>query len=324
MAALTSVPPLLPPPRIRSRERNSSTRQRAVSDISPGESWLTAGLHHARYSEPGADARSLLSGPISVRSAETGPSASGKRKPRSATGPTHSNGTTPRGESSLMDRVMSNSSTAPSSLTSASLALSQSQSLSFSQSLTPRASAPAPIADVVSTRYAGLGIGTNGNGLAMPPPPTHPSRRPPRDRGPSTSLSASRPASSDVTSLIPGHPNPLLPAKSPASYSVSASPAGDHYLPTSRPLTLSQAQAAGVGGTGTGSALGSSPYVSIFSTRYSGGPHDGDESDDEETGARDYTVIENDWRGGHVVGPEPFRRGRWDSLKGAINHLGRR
>jgi hypothetical protein len=48
--------------------------------------------------------------------------------------------------------------------------------------------------------------------------------------------------------------------------------------------------------------MSASPFVSIFSSRYSGHPHDGGESDDTDEEPQRYTVIENDWRGGHVVG----------------------
>jgi len=71
----------------------------------------------------------------------------------------------------------------------------------------------------------------------------------------------------------------------------------------------------------------SSPNISIFSNRYSGNPHDGGDSDDEEDAPRQYTLVENDWRGGHVVdpGPDVFKKGgKWGQLKGAIGHIGRR
>ncbi|WWD04900.1 hypothetical protein V865_002971 [Kwoniella europaea PYCC6329] len=48
--------------------------------------------------------------------------------------------------------------------------------------------------------------------------------------------------------------------------------------------------------------MGISPYVSIFSNRYQPKvPLNDDDSDDENDNTREYTVIENDWRGGHVV-----------------------
>jgi len=69
----------------------------------------------------------------------------------------------------------------------------------------------------------------------------------------------------------------------------------------------------------------SSQYISVFSNRYSAHPHDGDDSDDEEHGQTSYTVIENDWRGGHVIDSEGFKKaGRWGHFKDAIGKVGRR
>jgi hypothetical protein len=124
----------------------------------------------------------------------------------------------------------------------------------------------------------------------MPPPPIHPSRLPP-------------------IAPIAGHPSTAnFPAKSPSSYSASALSPNTNVRPTTQAHT---------------GAPGTSPYVSTFSNRLAV-PHDGGESDESEPEGRGYTVIENDWRGGHVVQQqEPFRRGRWNSLKGAI-HIGRK
>ncbi|RXK41578.1 hypothetical protein M231_01077 [Tremella mesenterica] len=70
----------------------------------------------------------------------------------------------------------------------------------------------------------------------------------------------------------------------------------------------------GVGGGRNGEGgtkqLSLSPHVSTFSTRYTRGPHDDVDSDDSESEPRGYTVIENDWRGGHVVRPEGMKK-RW-------------
>ena len=67
-----------------------------------------------------------------------------------------------------------------------------------------------------------------------------------------------------------------------------------------------------------GSGMSGSPYVSIFSNRFSA-PGDGDDSDDEEQQEQNYTLIENDWRGGHVVDPESFeKKKKWGHLKGAF------
>jgi len=70
----------------------------------------------------------------------------------------------------------------------------------------------------------------------------------------------------------------------------------------------------------------SSPYVSIFSHRYSGQPLDGDDSDDEEQTSTALTVVENDWRGTRgVPSDEGFeRKGRWGQFKGAIGKVGHR
>ena len=75
--------------------------------------------------------------------------------------------------------------------------------------------------------------------------------------------------------------------------------------------------------------MSASPYVSIFSSKYSGAPHDGGDSDDTDTEPTRYTVIENDWRGGHVVKDQPIsdkdlKRNKWGQIKGAIEHLGRK
>ncbi|WVQ72866.1 hypothetical protein IAR50_002427 [Cryptococcus sp. DSM 104548] len=44
-----------------------------------------------------------------------------------------------------------------------------------------------------------------------------------------------------------------------------------------------------------------SPYASLFSHKFTGTPLNDDESEDEEAERQNYTVIENDWRGGRVV-----------------------
>lgn len=74
--------------------------------------------------------------------------------------------------------------------------------------------------------------------------------------------------------------------------------------------------------------MSASPYVSIFSSRYSGHPHDGGDSDDSDSEPQRYTVIENDWRGGHIVDnkidADGLKRNKWGQFKGAIGHLGRK
>jgi len=70
-----------------------------------------------------------------------------------------------------------------------------------------------------------------------------------------------------------------------------------------------------------------SPHISIFSSHYSGHPRDGGDSDDEEQEQRNYMLIENDWRGGHIVGPDlelAKKSGKWGHFKGAIGQFGRR
>lgn len=66
-----------------------------------------------------------------------------------------------------------------------------------------------------------------------------------------------------------------------------------------------------------------SPHVSVFSSRYSGAPHDGDESDDSDAEPQTYTVIENDWRGGHVVNPDAWKKERKWGV-GGLKAMGRK
>jgi hypothetical protein len=75
--------------------------------------------------------------------------------------------------------------------------------------------------------------------------------------------------------------------------------------------------------------MSASPYVSIFSSRYSGHPHDGGDSDDTDSEPQRYTVVENDWRGTakdklDKIDHEGMKRNKWGQLKGAIGHLGRK
>jgi len=74
--------------------------------------------------------------------------------------------------------------------------------------------------------------------------------------------------------------------------------------------------------------MSASPYVSIFSSRYSGHPHDGGDSDDSDSEPQRYTVVENNWgsAAGKVdkIDPEGMKRNKWGQLKGAIGHLGRK
>ena len=76
--------------------------------------------------------------------------------------------------------------------------------------------------------------------------------------------------------------------------------------------------------------LGKSPAVSILSRPEYTGPIDGDDSDDTAAASQRvrYTMIENDWRGGHVVVPIPpeldRKKNHWKSfnVKGAIGKVG--
>jgi hypothetical protein len=73
--------------------------------------------------------------------------------------------------------------------------------------------------------------------------------------------------------------------------------------------------------------MSASPYVSIFSSRYSGHPHDGGDSDDSDSEPQRYTVVENGWAAAHKadkVDHEGAKRNKWGQLKGAIGHLGRK
>jgi hypothetical protein len=73
--------------------------------------------------------------------------------------------------------------------------------------------------------------------------------------------------------------------------------------------------------------MSASPYVSIFSSRYSGHPHDGGDSDDSDSEPQRYTVVENDWKGTNKadkIDHDGMKRNKWGQLKGAIGHLGRK
>ncbi|KAK8858552.1 hypothetical protein IAR55_002781 [Kwoniella newhampshirensis] len=70
-------------------------------------------------------------------------------------------------------------------------------------------------------------------------------------------------------------------------------------------------------GSGSAPGVAMSPYTSIFSHRYSNTPLNDDESDDEEQEGRQYTVIENDWRGARVVGPEALAMAAAGAVSGS-------
>nr|ODO01025.1 hypothetical protein L204_01750 [Cryptococcus depauperatus CBS 7855] len=67
-----------------------------------------------------------------------------------------------------------------------------------------------------------------------------------------------------------------------------------------------------------------SSYVSIFSHRFSNIPLNDDDSDDEEQECRPYTIIENDWRGGHIISDEEYMAGlekkKWGLKRLARHH----
>lgn len=216
MAALTSIPPAFPSSL--ASNRSSTMRQRATSS----ESWLTAGAQSRplTFSEVERDKHPNISGPLPLKSSDSiyTPSLSNVKGRNKA----------PTVGSSIRSVSYKSAQLAPS--------ISPSRAMSHGSG---SAKAPAPIADVVSTRYAG-----------MSPPPHVP--QPPR--------------------LDP-----------------------------------------------------TSPYRSIFSNnRYSGQPHDGDDSDDNEAVGQGLTVVENDWRG-RVVPDDTFeRKGRWGQFKGAIGKVGHR
>nr|XP_019045605.1 hypothetical protein I302_05996 [Kwoniella bestiolae CBS 10118]OCF24535.1 hypothetical protein I302_05996 [Kwoniella bestiolae CBS 10118] len=88
--------------------------------------------------------------------------------------------------------------------------------------------------------------------------------------------------------------------------------------------------APGVGSSNTATPMGISSYVSIFSNRYQPKvPLNDDDSDDENDNNREYTVIENDWRGGHVVRPDELglstgNEGVGGKKKWGLKRLGRK
>ena len=215
MMALTALPPISPSSTSSHRSRS---RPRAATYA---DSWLNAGPSQ-RHSgeEPDIDHHPDISSPMPMSSSSLVPPH--RKKPVSV------RTNTSRPQSSMLRYGTPASRTMSRSLSPIALRLG-----SESQPHSPR-TAPAPIADVVSTRFQGT------------PPP----------------------------------------------------------IPTQSALP---------------------PHISIFSNRYSGLPHDGGDSDDDEHEQRNYMLIENDWRGGHVVGRDVSKKGgKWGQFKGAIGHIGRR
>lgn len=221
MAALTALPPTFPSSLSSAGGRNP--RARTASN----DSWLTPGQPTRRATSllhPETDAHSAVAGPRSVRSSD---SIHARSKPR--LGPLE-------GSSLRQSATRASSIVEGASLTPVNSALRKTSAPSRT---TSRATVPAPIADVVSTRYAGMS------------PPPH---------------------------------APVPPRLDPTS-----------------------------------------PYISIFSNRYGGSPHDGDDSDDNEQPQQNLTVVENDWRTRMSVPEEGFeRKGRWGQLKGAMGRKGRK
>ncbi|ORX40143.1 hypothetical protein BD324DRAFT_616516 [Kockovaella imperatae] len=130
----------------------------------------------------------------------------------------------------------------------------------------------------------------------------------------SLSPAASRLGSASFSGLTP------LTTLNPSRYAGLASPmqslgsVGAAAAARTPSITSGFSNGAGAGGTIVPSTTGSSPYISVFSNRFTG-PHDGDDSDDEEQQPQQYMMIENDWMGGHVVDPEGEKKSRWDHLR---------
>lgn len=231
MAALTALPPSFP-------SSLSSAHRTPRPRTASNESWLTGGAssRQAGWLTPGGDS-------IALNQHYGGAAPSFMTAAESLAPPTHAHSHRPKKAGALGSIRSASGVSAKAgsiSLGTASQSLQAPAPRAGSTNMRLKSTAPAPIADVISTRYAG-----------MSPPPNVP--QPPR--------------------LDP-----------------------------------------------------SSPYVSIFSHRYSGQPHDGDDSDDEEQTSTALTVVENDWRATRgIPADEGFeRKGRWGQFKGAIGKVGHR
>lgn len=135
----------------------------------------------------------------------------------------------------------------------------------------------------------------------------HPQSPPGSQPDPSSSSSARRPTSSHRS-------HPHRRATSPTtSYATAPPPIADVLQTRFQGLQPHSSSASSIMPS-SNPPMSSSPFVSIFSSRYSGHPHDGGESDDTDEEPQRYTVIENDWRGGHVVDPAMGVSG--DGLRG--------
>ncbi|CAD6570910.1 MAG: hypothetical protein TREMPRED_000061 [Tremellales sp. Tagirdzhanova-0007] len=122
-----------------------------------------------------------------------------------------------------------------------------------------------------------------------------------------SSYSVARSNSPNVPSRLGNQPQPHSPSTAPAPIADVVSARFQGFPPPISSQSIT------------------SPHISIFSSRYSGHPRDGGESDDDEQGSSQYTLIENDWRGGHIVRPDGVKKeGKWGQIKGAIGQIGRR
>ncbi|ODN95272.1 hypothetical protein L198_04662 [Cryptococcus wingfieldii CBS 7118] len=119
----------------------------------------------------------------------------------------------------------------------------------------------------------------------------------PESVGVGVSQSAGRPRGlSNASTASHNVHNFILPAPAHTSKhrdTISSSPYTPHpRIPSSGGTTISI------------SGNNPSPYASLFSHKFTGTPLNDDESEDEEAERQNYTVIENDWRGGRVVGAD--------------------
>ncbi|OCF42051.1 hypothetical protein I317_04137 [Kwoniella heveanensis CBS 569] len=286
MATLSAAQPILP-----SATRHAQSRARRQRAASSHEMWLDAGPMNRRPTS----SQSHTSMPFSVIDAEAEEVA---RHPHiSGPMPVVSNPVTGQrarkssaGSSTSHHHGQATSSghgrahTAPRPTSKFILPSSASQHISSSMSTAGSGIGPTPIADILSTRFQGLSTTPTASSFATPALVASQLR--------STSGGKSGIGSGSGSGLGSGH-----------------GPAGAH-----------QHNSAAVGGAGYGK---DSPYVSIFSHRYAATPLNEDDSDDEEQERREYTVIENDWRGGHVVRPDELglttssegKKGKWGLKK---------
>ncbi|WVQ96703.1 hypothetical protein IAU59_003810 [Kwoniella sp. CBS 9459] len=132
-------------------------------------------------------------------------------------------------------------------------------------------------------------------------------------------------ASSSMSTATSG-PTPIADILSTRFQGLSTTPTASSLNTPGLPPHQSRSASGGKSAqaTLTGAGFGKdSPYVSIFSHRYAATPLNEDESDDEEQERREYTVIENDWRGGHIVRPDELglstgnegKKGKWGLKK---------